>query len=148
MSLKRSSDDGNLSLHTGAMPMGRVRPATLDEADKRETMFRPEAVLALTTALPADIGPFEAHVAGFIDGMRPVARIRSKSGVSSADLRIALAQLCDRHLLRLAGLVEEVAVKVAGDPPHDDTMTRAAPDRVPVHVMAEIQSMIDEDEPT
>lgn len=138
-------------MQTGALPLGRVRPATLEEADHRETMFRPEAVLALTMPLPADLGPFERHVAGFIDGVRPVARIRTKSGVSSADLRIALASLCDLKLLRLAGLVEEIAANASTGvaPPIDaDTMTRSTPERVPAHVMAEIQSMIDElDEP-
>ena len=147
MTSKPINDEGALSLHTGALPVGRVRPATLAETESREIMFRADAVLALTGPMPADIGAFEQHVASLIDGMRPVARVRSKSGVSSADLRIALASMCDRHLLRLVGVVVEtgVTIKETQRPREGDTGSR--PDLVPAHVMMEIAQMIDEDEP-
>lgn len=109
------SDEGQLERHTRETPMGRIRPATLEETERREDFFRPDAVLALTGAPPMDVSPFEAHVAALIDGARPVARIRKKSGVSSADLRIALAALCDRKLLRLVGVVEEAVGSLAND---------------------------------
>ena len=99
-------DDPALEMHTAALPIGRVRPATLDESEKRELYFRADAVLALRSPLPADASPFEQHVAGFIDGFRPVARIRKKTGLSAADIRIALASLYDKKLLALTGLVE------------------------------------------
>jgi hypothetical protein len=145
MSSKPVNDEGALSQHTGALPVGRVRPVTLEESESREIMFRADAVLALTGPVPADIGAFEQHVASLIDGMRPVARVRTKSGVSSADLRIALASLCDRHLLRLAGIVvlSTVTMKQTARPPEGDTGSR--PDLIPTTVMAEIAAMLDED---
>ena len=149
--------------------MGRIRPATLEETERREDLFRPDAVLALTGAVPMDLSAFETHVAALVDGVRPVARIRKKSGVTSADLRIALAGLCDRKLLRLVGVVEEAVGALANDiaadvaqrsaasldvpMPRADasdlddvTMPHGTAGAVPRHVMAEIQSMLDEQE--
>lgn len=149
MTTKPVNDEGALSQHTGALPVGRVRPVTLDEGESREIMLRADAVLALTGPVPADIGAFEQHVAALIDGVRPVARIRTKSGVSSADLRIALASLCDRHLLRLAGIVVETAVTIKETQRTRDGETGSRPDLIPAHVMMEIAAMMEEDdEPT
>lgn len=143
---KPVSDDGALSLHTGALPVGRVRPATLDESQSREAMFRADAVLALTAPVPADIGAFEQHVASLLDGVRPVARVKTRSGVSSSDLRIALASLCDRGLLRLAGVVVETAVTLKETQRSNDDNTGSKPDHIPAHVMMEIAAMMSEDE--
>lgn len=146
---KPVSDDGALSLHTGALPVGRVRPVTIDESASREVMLRADAVLALTGPVPADIGAFEQHVASLLDGVRPVARIKTKSGVSSSDLRIALASLCDRGLLRLAGIVVETAVTIKETQRRPEGETGSTPDLIPAHVMMEIAAMMDEDdEPT
>jgi hypothetical protein len=142
-----TDDESPLAQHTGALAVGRVRPVTIEESESREIMFRANAVLALTGPVPADVGAFEQHVASLIDGVRPVARIRSKSGVSSADLRIALASLCDRHLLRLAGIVIESAVTVKESVRPPDGETGSRPDLIPTHVMMEIAAMMDEDEP-
>ena len=162
--MRPKSDDGRLESHTRGTPMGRIRPATLEEADSREDMLRPDAVLRLTGVLTADLSAFEAHVAALVDGTRPVARIRKKSGVSSADLRIALAGLCDRNLLQLVGIVVEsvgeqaaiikedhnelaaAAAAAALDEFNENTMPGGVAGVVPAHVMAEIQSMIDEDD--
>ena len=146
MTTKPVNDEGALSLHTGALPVGRVRPAKLEETERREIMFRADAVLALTGPVPADIGAFEQHVASLIDGMRPVARVRTKSGVSSADLRIALASLCDRRLLRLVGIVIETAVTIKETVRTPDGQTGSKPDLIPAHVMMEIAQMMDEDD--
>ena len=136
-----------LSRITGALPVGRVRPGTLEECESREAMFRPDAVLALTRPVGADIGAFEQHVASLVDGVRPVARIRSKSGVSSDDLRIALGSLCDQGLLRLVGIVIEASdaprptMQVG---PDGSTDPGARPDIIPTHVMADIHAMLAE----
>ena len=140
------TDESILDRHTGALPVGRIRPATLEEAERREDLFRPDAVLALTRALPADLSAFEQHVAALVDGVRPVARLRRKSGVGSADLRIALAGLCDRGLLRLAGIVEEAPGKPAGSTGIETTTPGSAAGVIPPGVMAEIWEMIDEDD--
>ena len=144
-------DEAFFEAHTRGHMMGRIRPANLDEGNKREDFYRPDAVLAVVGKLPADLSAFEAHVANLIDGVRPVARIRKKAGVSTADLRIALGGLCDRNCLRLAGIVEqaagplavEIAAALADNP--DQTSYGKNKDVIPSHVMAEIQSMLDEE---
>lgn len=151
-----TTDEGMLERHTRGTPMGVVRPVSLDEDLAPDTFFRPDAVLTLTGPAPADLGPFEAHIASLIDGARPVARLRKKSGVSSADLRIALGALRDRNLLRVSGIVVEAVGEVAADIARDlaeqkqtiddaTSVPRGRPDIVPPHVMAEIRSMLDED---
>jgi hypothetical protein len=151
---KTTTDDGKLSNHTRGVPVGRVRPATMEEDLAPETIFRPDAVLSLAGGVPADLPAFEQHVAALVDGVRPVARIRKKSGVSSADLRIALSSLRDRKLVRVTGIVEEAVGELAADiaahlaekPEDGNTMSRANPELIPPHVMREIQSMIEEDD--
>lgn len=157
---RRITDDSVLERHTRGVPLGRVRPATLEEGARREDLFRPDAVLSLAGALPSDLSVFEMHIAALIDGMRPVARIRKKSGVTSADLRIALGALADRKLLLLTGIVEEAVGEVATEISRElaanevldaadfdvPTLNQAVPDIIPPHVMAEIQSMIDDDD--
>ena len=152
MATRPTSDDSALERHTRGVPVGRVRPATLDETESRDAMLRPDAVLALTGAVPADIGPFEQHVAGLIDGVRPVARLRKKSGVSSADLRIALGSLLDRKLLRLVGVVEEAIGELAREIEKELALQQdqgltdptGRHDVIPHNVMADIQSMLEE----
>lgn len=134
-------DEEFFESHTHGHVLGRARPAHLDEGNKREDFYRPDAVLAIIGTVPADLSAFEAHVANLIDGVRPVARIRKKAGVSSADLRIALGGLCDRGCVRLAGIVEQAAGPLA-----DQTSAGKNKDVIPSHVMAEIQSMLDEDD--
>jgi hypothetical protein len=141
-------DDPALEMHTAALPVGRVRPATLDESEKRELFFRADAVIALRAPLPADTTPFEQHVAGFIDGFRPVARVRKKSGLQAADLRIALAALYDRGLLTLTGLVEPTTQKTTPlrVNEEDSRVTSDGVEVIPPHVMAEIEAMLEEEE--
>ena len=147
-------DDPALEMHTAALPVGRVRPATLDESEKRDLYLRADAVLALTKPLPADATPFERHVAGFIDGFRPVARIRKKTGLSGSDIRIALASLYDKHLLALTGLVEPANIEPhkaaravrASLADEDSRVTADGVEVIPPHVMAEIQAMLEEEE--
>lgn len=154
-SLYRSDDDVQLSAHSRGTLIGRARRPTAEELGNPEAMFRPEAVLELVAPLPHDAAPIEAHVGGLIDGVRPVARLRKKSGLSSDDLRVAIGQLRDRRVLKLAGVVEEaigpwaddIAAEIAERArASDDHSIRGAGEYIPPHVMAEIQSMVDEEE--
>lgn len=152
--LAKTDDDGALSVHSRGTMIGRTRPPTDAERDSTEAMLRPEAVLELVVR-PKDLSPFEQHVAALIDGVRPVARLKKKSGLSSTDLRVALGQLRDRNLLRLVGLVEEavgpwaddiaaeVAERARGSGEHS---IKGTGEYIPPHVMAEIQAMVDEEE--
>ena len=69
-----SDDDPMLSSHSAETKVGRVRPPTPAELARPDDLLRPDAVLNLCAPLPLDASPFEAHVAGLIDGVRPVAR--------------------------------------------------------------------------
>jgi hypothetical protein len=112
-----SDDDHFVMAHTGQDPKGVIRNAVTKEIESPEHVLRADAVLGLVGgAVPDGLSPFEQHVAELIDGQRTVARIRSKSGLSSDDVRIALGMLRDRGALELLGLLER------GDapPPADD----------------------------
>lgn len=152
--LQKSDDDGRLSGHSGGTKIGRTRAPTEAELSSPEAMFRPDAVLELVVR-PKDLSAFEQHVVGFIDGVRPVARLKKKCGLSSADLRVALGQLRDRGLLRLVGVVEEAVGAWAADIAAELAERGGAPvehsiqgsgEYIPAHVMAEIQAMVDEEE--
>jgi hypothetical protein len=148
---QRVIDERSFETITGGIPIGRVRPVTIEEDLKPDTMFRADAVLALTGPAPGDLSPFEAHVAGLIDGVRPVARVRKKSGVSSSDWRIALNGLAARKLLRVVGIVEEAVGVFEADITHDlatsqNTVAGAQGDVIPPNVMLEIQRMLAEEE--
>ncbi len=154
-SLRKTDDDVGLSAHSRGTLIGRSRRPTDEELRSPEAMFRPDAVLELATRLPTDISPIETHVGGLIDGVRPVARLRKKSGLSSDDLRVALGQLRDRRLLKLVGVIEEaigpwaddiaaeVAERMRSSQEHS---IKASGEYIPPHVMAEIQNMMDEEE--
>lgn len=153
--LPRTDDDGRLSAHSRGTMIGRTRPPTEEEKGSAEAMLRPEAVLTLTRAPPADLSPFETHVAALVDGVRPVARLKKKSGLSSADLRVALGLLRDRKLLGLVGIVEEAVGPWADDIQAEiaerargsgDQSVKGTGEYIPPHVMAEIQRMVDEEE--
>jgi hypothetical protein len=55
----------------------------------------------------ADLTPYEVHVLQFVNGKRPVGRIRRKSGMEDPDVKLALAMLADKRLIRLIGHVSE-----------------------------------------
>jgi hypothetical protein len=137
--------------------IGRLRPATKAEVLAPESVFRPDAVLALIAPAPGDLPVGARRVAALVDGFRPVARLRAKSGLTSADLRLALAELAGRGLLAVESIVEGTDADVGADGDADDggTMPRGSGDAIPPRVMAEIQAMLDEvetqegfDEPT
>ena len=127
---------------------GRVRPPTVDEIAGDETIFRPDAVLALSAA-PGLVTPIGEAVAALLDGVRPLARVKKRAGVSTAQLREALLQL--EPFLRVVGIVEEAA---GGDEVTrglqelglvDSEMIPQGPgDLIPTRVMAEIQAMVDD----
>ncbi|OGQ24390.1 MAG: hypothetical protein A2138_06820 [Deltaproteobacteria bacterium RBG_16_71_12] len=154
-SLRKSDDDAFLSAHSSGALIGRVRRPTDDELASPEVMFRPDAVVELAAPLPRDVSPVEVHVGSLIDGVRPVARIKKKSGLSSDDLRVALGQLRDRRLLKLVGVIEEaigpwaddIAAEVAERTrASEEHSIKGSGEYIPPHVMSEIQSMIDEEE--
>lgn len=127
--------------------VGRIRRATVEEVACEADLFRADAVLALAGAVPADLARPEAETARLIDGVRPVARIRKKRGVSSAELRNALRSLHERGLLRLVGIVEEAGRAAAVDHGDEDATRRILDSEMMIsaRAMAEIKAMMDED---
>lgn len=74
-----------------------------------QSMIAPDAVLALrdgANRAALQLSPFEQHVLSFIDGKRPVARIRKKAGLGVADLKIAIGMLADRKLITVKGHIK------------------------------------------
>lgn len=124
---------------------GRIRPATFTDASRPESLFRPDAVLALTGPITDELTASEQRVAGLIDGVRPVARILRRSGSTGGQLRLALAALNDRGLLLLTGIVEQAELDDNADADADETTPRGKPDVISPRVLAEIDAMLDED---
>ena len=73
-----------------------------------QELMKPDAVLAQAADIEqrkAMLSPFEMHVLSSIDGKRPVARLRKKTGLSSDDLRIAVGMLAEKHAVVLVGTI-------------------------------------------
>lgn len=127
--------------------VGRVRlPSEKEDADPN-AIFHANAVLEVRPT-PIVLPPLERHVAGIIDGFRPVARLRRKSGLSSDELIDALRALHARGLLVLTGIIELTDELYAPADPDEfeGTVPRGQHDVIPPHVMREIQAMLDEEE--
>lgn len=77
-------------------------PVYIDEVTA--ALLRPDAIPSATGLVSTAITPIEEHILRHIDGQRPVARIRELTALDDADLRIALAMLSDRKLVRLVGI--------------------------------------------
>jgi hypothetical protein len=108
--------------------------------------LRPDAILSLTRE-DVELSPLERHIAGFMDGYRPVARIKQKSGLNSVDVLQALRGLRKKGLLKLEGVVEEAvgdALESHGDTLDDPTMPHGSGEAIPTHIMHEIEVMIAE----
>lgn len=134
----------------GCAISGRIRTATLADASRPESLFRPDAVLALTGPITDELTASEQRVAGLIDGVRPVARILKRSGSTAVQLRLALAALNDRGLLLLKGIVEQahsasLELDDDADADAENTTPRGKPDVISPRVLAEIEAMINDD---
>lgn len=90
-----------------------------------QELMKPEAVLAQAKDIErrkVALSPFELHVLSFIDGVRPLARLRKKTGLSSDDLRIAVGMLAEKNAVVLVGLIAPPAMKdlLAGELDNSD----------------------------
>lgn len=84
-----------------------------------EGLLKPDTVLELAADVDPThllLAPFEAHVVSFIDGRRPVARIRKLSGLSLDDLRIALVMLAEKKIIRVKGAARLGQSQIDTDP--------------------------------
>jgi hypothetical protein len=66
-------------------------------------IIEPDAVLERVPGKSAPLSTFEEFVLAQIDGARPVARVQTRMGLGAGDLRIALALLVDKKLVRRVG---------------------------------------------
>jgi hypothetical protein len=90
-----------------------------------QELMKPEAVLAQAKDIEkrkAMLSAFELHVLSFVDGVRPVARLRKKTGLSGDDLRIAVGMLAEKNAVVLAGVIAPPAMKdlLAGELDNSD----------------------------
>ncbi len=88
-----------------------VLPTTVYVDRSTQIMLEPNAVLRIkpgTDLQRLQLSPFEMHVVQFVDGERPVARIRKRANLSMSDTKIALAMIVDRGVLQLVGNVTAV----------------------------------------
>jgi hypothetical protein len=140
-------------LGSGVVRYGRIRPPTDQERTRADDLLRPDAVIALSASPPTDASDFELRLSALIDGVRPVARIKKKSGLTSAQVRSALSALRGRKLLMLVGIVEEaygplgdeIAAELNERAREEATIPRGRTDYIPPHVMSEIAAMLEEE---
>jgi hypothetical protein len=86
--------------------MRRFEPSTVYIDAETRALLEQDAVLKLKDGVDIDalaMSPFEHHVLALIDGVRPVARIQAKSGLSEEDLRICLTLIADKGVLERVG---------------------------------------------
>lgn len=89
-----------------------------------QKMIEIDAVLALregANVAALQLSPFEQHVLSFIDGQRPVARIRKKAGLGAADITIAIGMLSDRNLIVVKGYIKPDVRALLDDDDLDET---------------------------
>lgn len=120
-----------------------------------QELMRPEAVLAPAPDVDKRRGalsPFELHVLGFIDGKRPVARVRKLAGLTSDDVRIAVGMLADKGAVVLAGAVAPPSVRALlehelkdelSDEQTDEQSTAHAVSRAPLEVGDDEHTRVD-----
>jgi hypothetical protein len=127
--------------------IGRIRQPTRMERADQDTLLRPDAILVVLDH-EIELSPLERHIASLIDGYRPVARVKQKSGLTSADVLQALRGLRKKKVLKLEGVVEEAVGDVL-DSRHDNdlddpTMPHGSGEAIPTHIMREIELMVAE----
>ncbi|MCC7069921.1 MAG: zinc ribbon domain-containing protein [Deltaproteobacteria bacterium] len=70
----------------------------------RQAMVQPQVVLRQKPGTDvASLSAFEQHVLSFLDGKRPLARLRKKAGLAFADLKVAISMLADRGVIEVVG---------------------------------------------
>ena len=129
--------------------VGRVRRPTRMEVADHDAVLRPDAIPALTANIAdMQLSVLERHVGDLVDGFRPVARIKKKSGLGTFDVVMALRALRERGLLKLVGVVEEAVGEMLDDFTDDinTTMPHGANDVIPPHIMNEIAGMVIEEQ--
>jgi hypothetical protein len=117
-----------------------VSPVPIYVDQETADLLKPEAVLRVVEGVAlAERSPLEQHIALFLDGKRPVARVAKKANLGDDDLRIALALLADAGVVELAGVV---SVPGAADPASRAPVTESARARIG----AELEGELDDDE--
>lgn len=95
--------DEYLEARTGLVERS-IAPAPVYLSGAIAETLKKEAVLALVPG-EMTLSPFEQHVASFLDGQRPLARVARMANLSLDDARIALAMLLERKHVILIGHV-------------------------------------------
>ncbi|MCP4499163.1 MAG: hypothetical protein GY822_04240, partial [Deltaproteobacteria bacterium] len=83
-----------------------VTQARIYVGAKTSELLRNDAILQKISGLSkrtSILTPYEEHALSFINGKRPVGRIRRKSGMLETELKLALAMLADKGVVKLKG---------------------------------------------
>lgn len=104
-----------------------------------QRMLSPDSIPVISPGITLDtvrLTPFERHVLEYVNGKRPVARIKKKAGLDEDELRTALATLTDKGFLRLAGKAKRKRPR-ASEPTRVEDVSRSGADAT---VVSEIPS--------
>lgn len=105
-----SEQTGSFLTSQTSLGLRLIEPEPFATAEA-SVLFDRDAVLAVAPGVDIaalGLSPFESHVITFIDGQRPVARLRGLAGVGPEDLRICLGMLSDRGVLVRVGTARAV----------------------------------------
>lgn len=80
-----------------------------------QMMLRADAILQRVDAEISlvELNPIEEHVLAFVNGRRPLGRVRRKTGLSMDELRTSVATLADKGALKLRGYLSEERKRAA-----------------------------------
>jgi hypothetical protein len=85
-----------------------VVPAPMAVTPGVRAMTRPDAVLLVAPHFDeARLSAFERQVFALIDGLRPVARLGIKAGLSRDDVAVAVAMLASKGAVMLGGVARQ-----------------------------------------
>jgi|GEM_PF-1830332 len=102
-------EDEFSSFATGQTGLTReVTQAQIYVGGKTAALLRNDAILKKIDGLSNRsliLSPYERHALNYINGKRPVGRIRRKSQMQDSDLKLAIAMLADKGLVVLKGHV-------------------------------------------
>jgi tetratricopeptide (TPR) repeat protein len=70
-----------------------------------KAVMAPDAILEIIETSPTSLklSPFEEHVLQFIDGEKPVDKIRKAAGLDETEVKTALATLADKGIIKVTG---------------------------------------------
>ncbi len=92
------------------MVQREVTNARIYVGGQTQALLAWDAIPGVVEGVDAEVlrlSPYEKHVLQFVNGRRPVGRIRKKSGMEEPELKLALAMMADKGIIQKVGVVDE-----------------------------------------